>query len=830
MNNDPQGSHHRPKLAILVDYFEGEYQMGLIEAAERTAQRLGYDLCIVVGRALGAPEAPNLAQNDIYSHLESPEINGIVIGAGCMGIYRNPESLVEFCRRFAQIPLCSVSTQLAGIPSLVVSNRRGMQLPVDHLIEEHDCQRIAYIRGPLASEEAEERFEGYRDALLSHGLVFDEDLVEVGNFWIDSGAEAMQRLLDRGAAFDALVAANDYMALGALSVLKAKGIRVPHTVRVAGFDDVQSAIMASPSLTTVRQPLQSLGALAIECLHESLNGGTPPLRNELDVELVTRQSCGCGYRVKAVHSSIGFQRLTKPVLVEVTEYRRNLIQRLNRYAEIQVGALSGWAERIMSALTEELLGKSGRFLLELEDLLDEAQPNAQLIERFYAVILILRTELAGLSTEGCTITVLDDIWHAALLLIGDASRRSHLSAKHDADRALVSIRDTVERLSTMLSQSALTRAIEEVLRLAKISSGAVSIYTNESRQELQSLVVHGRCIGSDSSSLGFASGCLAPPGFFNVEAPHCYVVMPIAFGTEHQGIMVLESGAHHSIYMMLREQVGASLKAVALHRSVLHQSALRERAEREQLEKETAIAQQIQTAIVPRNPQAPGFEISAIMLPATSVGGDYYDVIPTADGAWFGFGDVTGHGLLSGLIMLMIQSMVVSSIATSPGATPRQIVTAMNQALYGNIRHRLELNEHATFTLIRYDRGGRLTLAGTHEVVLIWRAASGTCEQLDVPGFWLGAIEDVAGITVDLAAQLEPGDLLILYSDGITESMNATMEQFGVERVIDLVSKHHHESAQVICETVQQTAKRWAMEQIDDMTIFVARYLGETNT
>jgi DNA-binding LacI/PurR family transcriptional regulator/serine phosphatase RsbU (regulator of sigma subunit) len=825
--NDEQAATRRPKLAILVDYFEGEYQTGLIDIADRTARRLGYDLCIVVGRALGAPEPQNRAQNDIYSHLRAPTIDGLVLGAGCMGIYQTPKTLAEFCTQFAPISICSVSTQLPGIPSLVVSNRRGMQLPIDHLIEEHGCQQIAYIRGPLLSEEAEERFQGYLDSLKFHGLVFDPNLVETGNFWIDSGAQAMQRFLDRGAAFDALVAANDYMALGAMSVLKAKGIRVPHTVRVVGFDDVQSAIMASPSLTTVRQPIQQLGSHAVEFLHDSLRGTAPPLRHELDVELITRQSCGCGYRVKAVHSSTGLTRLTQPVIVAVTENRRQLIHRLNRYAEIPAGSIAGWAERLMTALADELQGKLGRFLLELEDLLDEAQPNSLLIERFYTVILILRTELAGLSTEDCAIAVLDDIWHAALLLISDATRRSHLSSKHDAEQALVSIRDTVERLSTTLSQSALARALEDVLKLAKIRSGAVSIYTDPDRTELRPLVVHGRELDSTVQTSPFEANLLAPPGFFDVERPHSYVVMPITFGTEHLGMMVLESGAHNSIYMMLREQIGATLKAASLHRNLLQQSALRERAEREQLQKETAIAQQIQTAMLPRSPLVPGFEISASMLPATSVGGDYCDVIPSANGAWFGFGDVTGHGLLSGLIMLMIQSMVAASVATLPGATPRQIVTALNRTLFDNVRHRLDRNDHATFTLIRYDRGGSLTMAGSHEVVLLVRAATGTCEQLSVPGFWLGAIADVDELTSDLQAQLEPGDLLVLYSDGITESMNVAKEQFGVERLVALLLKRRHESPNEICESVLKAAKNWGHEQIDDMTLLVARYLGD---
>lgn len=826
MTETPSPRARRPRFALLVDYYGGDYQMGLVHSAEEAAQRLGYDLFVVAGRSLGAPQPADRAQNDVYNHLTPVAIDGVAVGSGCIGIYQTPEVLAEFCRRYGMLPLASISTQLPGVPSLVVNNRRGQQLPVAHLIEEHRCQRVAYVRGPAASEEAEERFAGYRDALEQHRLPFDPTLVEEGNFWIDSGATAMQRLLDRGAAFDGLVAANDYMAIGAMGVLKGRGIRIPHTVRVAGFDDVQSAVMASPSLTTVRQPLARLGALAIECLHDSLRGVAQPHRHELDVELVRRQSCGCGYRVRSVHSSLGERRLTRPVRVELAESRQSLYRRLVRHAEIPAGALSGWANRLLTALTDELAGVPGRFLLELEDLLDEAQPNSLLLERFYTAVLILRTELSGLSTEGCSIQVLDDIWHAALLLISDATRRSHLNTKWEATRALDTFRDTIERLSTALSPAALAVTLERIFAENQIRSAAISLFVDEGRTVMRPLVVHGGRVEPARLNATFASNELAPPGFFREEEPQSFVVVPINFATEHLGIAVLESGAHNSVYMMLREQVGAALKSAALHRSVVQQTALRERAEREQLQKETAIAQQIQTAILPTNPQVPGFEIAATMLPAVSVGGDYFDVIPDAEGAWFGFGDVTGHGLLSGLVMLMIQSMVSASVTALPDARPSQLVNSINRALFGNVRHRLGRDDHATFTLIRYERGGQLTLAGAHEVVLIVRARSGRCESLSVPGFWLGAIADVTAVTSDLTARLEPGDLLVLFTDGITEAMDAAKEQFGLERLVALLERHRAEPPRRLCELVLEAAQRWAVERLDDMTLLVARYSG----
>lgn len=816
----------RPMLALLVDYLGGDYQAGLVSAISRATQRLDYDLLIVVGRSLNAPDESARAQNEIYGHLGPPLLDGIVAGSGCMGIYTKPEELAAFCQQWAGLPVSSISTQLPEIPSLVVSNRRGQQLVVDHLIEEHQCQHIAYIRGPLASEEAEERFAGYCASLERHGIAFDPGLVETGNFWVDKGAQAMQNLLDRGAVFDAVVAANDYMALGAMQTLKSRGIRIPHTVRVTGFDDAPAAVLASPSLTTVRQPLQQLGALAVESVRDQMNGESSALRQELDVDLVPRQSCGCGYRIRISRSSVSYRRLTQPVLVELTRHRRELAHRLSTAAEIPPGSIPGWTERLLSALAEELQGKNGRFLLELEDLLDEAQPDSLLVERFYLVISALRSELAGLSTEGSSIELLDDVWHASVLLVSDATRRSHLSARRNATDAFETIRASIERLSSALSHSALSSALIDVFERTSIRSAALSLYTDESRTTLTPIVVHGRALTPETASTPFPTSQLAPLGFFDTVEASSHIVFPITFGSEHLGIAVLQGGMHSFVYTMLREHMGAALKTAALHRSVVQQTALRERAEREQLQKETEIAQQIQTEVLPQEFQVPGLQIAARMLPAASVGGDYYDVLPTAEGAWIGFGDVTGHGLLSGLIMLMIQSMVKSAVSLEPQAQPSALVIALNRALYDNIRFRLKRDEHATFTLIRFEAGGKLTFAGAHEEILICRKRTGRCERLQTPGIWLGTLPDVSQLTCDDETTLETGDLMVLYSDGITESLSSSREQFGVERVMSIIEQCQAKPVDEICDYVLGKAQAWTASQLDDMTILAARYVG----
>jgi hypothetical protein len=164
---------------------------------------------------------------------------------------------------------------------------------VEHLHWVHRCRRIAFIRGPESNEEAEVRYEAYRDAMQANGLLFDERLVCPGNFLRVAGTEAVRLLLDeRGVPLDeldAIVSADDLMALAAMEELVRRGIRVPSDVAVVGFDDVDEARYAKPPLSTVHQPLVAQGKAAVRAALATSD--VEPII--LDTVSVFRRSCGC---------------------------------------------------------------------------------------------------------------------------------------------------------------------------------------------------------------------------------------------------------------------------------------------------------------------------------------------------------------------------------------------------------------------------------------------------------------------------------------------------------------------------------------------------------
>jgi len=177
-----------------------------------------------------------------------------------------------------------------GVSFIDVDNATGAYTAVTHLIR-LGRRRIGLISGPSVSLAAEDRKRGYLKALLERRVPVDEGLMVRGDFTETSSYEAMQRLLRREP--DAVFVASDSMAMGALRALREAGKRVPDDVAVVGFDDLPQAATADPPLTTVRQPIQRAGALAVEMLIDILeNGAEPARRIILPTQLVIRASCG----------------------------------------------------------------------------------------------------------------------------------------------------------------------------------------------------------------------------------------------------------------------------------------------------------------------------------------------------------------------------------------------------------------------------------------------------------------------------------------------------------------------------------------------------------
>jgi serine phosphatase RsbU (regulator of sigma subunit)/HAMP domain-containing protein len=323
---------------------------------------------------------------------------------------------------------------------------------------------------------------------------------------------------------------------------------------------------------------------------------------------------------------------------------------------------------------------------------------------------------------------------------------------------------------------------------------------------------------------------------------------PIVAEDQVVGVLDVQSdhvgGLEESDADMLRSlanQVGVALTNARLFQQITHANAeigiLNERLKDENLRMaaELNVTRQLQQMLLPTDEELArieGVDIAGFMEPAEEVGGDYYDVLQHNGQVKIGMGDVTGHGLESGVVMLMIQT-AVRTLLVSDERSPVRFMDVLNRTLHANMQ-RMNVDKSLSLALLDYGDGlaggrGRLRLSGQHEFLIVVRQR-GQVELVNTAdlGFPVGLVEGIADFVGELSIELAPGDGIVLYSDGFAEAQNEAGEFYGLERLCRAVSESWAGSA----EQVKQAAVRDVREFIggqtvyDDLTLLVVKQVG----
>ncbi|MEG4321298.1 MULTISPECIES: AAA family ATPase [unclassified Microcoleus] len=257
-------------------------------------------------------------------------------------------------------------------------------------------------------------------------------------------------------------------------------------------------------------------------------------------------------------------------------------------------------------------------------------------------------------------------------------------------------------------------------------------------------------------------------------------------------------------------------------------STLNERlkAENVRMSAELDIVKQLQQMVLPKQSElaaVAGLEIAGFMEPADEVGGDYYDVLQQNGQVKISIGDVTGHGLESGVLMIMAQT-AVRTLQKMNQTDPVKFLDVINQTLYDNLQ-RMECDKNMSLAILDYA-GGVLKLSGQHEEMIVVRA-DGTLECVDTMdlGFPIGLVEEIGDFVTQTEVQLNPGDVVVLYTDGIPEAFDIDQAQYGLERLWEVVVENRQRSAEEIREAVIDDVRRYIGIQrvFDDITLVVMK-------
>jgi serine phosphatase RsbU (regulator of sigma subunit) len=249
------------------------------------------------------------------------------------------------------------------------------------------------------------------------------------------------------------------------------------------------------------------------------------------------------------------------------------------------------------------------------------------------------------------------------------------------------------------------------------------------------------------------------------------------------------------------------------------------RRQRDRLKHDLEIASQIQQRLLPRSlPDLAGYQIAAVSRPADETGGDYYDWQEISrQRAVFSLGDVTGHGIGPALVTAACRAYVRSALGNEP--VPTAVLRRVNSLLYA------DLTEGRFVTLALVDLNAEthevLMLSAGHGPTLHVRGGDGTVKEIDSQGLPLGLYED-GMLEEPVQFRLDPGDLVVLCSDGFFEPANAAGEEFGMSRLTGLIRNNRHESPERLLAVMEDTVRRFlgTAPQPDDMTALVIKRKG----
>ncbi|HLF26006.1 MAG TPA: substrate-binding domain-containing protein [Anaerolineae bacterium] len=578
----PPAQTRRTTIGLILRGTQDTYQFAVWSGVADAARQRDVNLvCFSGGTPHRTQEQVNIPRGAEYEHernaihaLISPDnIDGLVILTGSLSSFVSFDEIEAFCQRFHPLPVVSIALPLPNIPSVLVDNYRGMYDAVAHLIEVHGHRRIAFIRGPEVNLEAEERYRAYREALTHYGLPLDPDLVAPGNFNLDSGIAAARLLLDqRRVDFEAIVAADDITALGAMDLLHLRGVRVPDDVAVVGFNDGEEARFAVPPLTSVRQPIYELGQSATELLLAALAGETAPAQVFKPTRLVVRNSCGCLPSSIVQAASGAVTPATAPFETTFAARREELLAQVK--AELARGDadhFSEYGEQLLNAFVADVRGAGppDLFLHTLDGLLRQLMAAERDVSAFHDLLSALRRCLLPLIDEDALRARAEDLWQQARLIIGETARQLQ---EFQNFRNMRYVELGMYQLGAMMMSASsieeLTDVLVDQMPWLGVKSCFLSLYDGPGAPAERSKLIlaysGGERLPLNGAGGPFPSRQLIPRDLQLQDRRYDLLVEPLHFRENHFGFIVLEMMQRNYMYRFVSKQLSDALQVTLL--------------------------------------------------------------------------------------------------------------------------------------------------------------------------------------------------------------------------------------------------------------------------
>ena len=593
-NRSRRRGRSRPTIGLLTAWLRDPYATVTWSGVMDAARERDVNVVNLVGSRLRSPFEFESASQVLFDLVDPDVLDGLVVFSEMLYHFVSVTDISRFVDRYRPVPMTSIGV-VEGIPSVMLDIEQGMREMTAHLVDVHGYQRMAYLSGPAGEQTAEAMFRGFQSALNACDIAFEPALVtpRPPSWGAAIAADGIRVLLDErklvpGKDFECLVGCGDREIIAAAEILQDRGFRIPNDIAVTGYNSLEEARLAVPSITTVDRKIAELARRATDMLLDMLDGKQVPDRLILPPELVVRRSCGCMPQMviqAAADPAVAVE--VTPTPADLARLRASVAAGMVRSWPARIpGSTAGfdskWADHLFTSFLAELEGESpGVFLTTLEDMLRQVLATDGNVSAWHSVLSTLRKQVRPHLGSPRLLAQCENLWQQARVMIGDfaeqAQGRRHLLARQQVR----TLSDISQALITTFDMKGLMDVLTRDLPQLGIPACYLSLYEDASQPAAAARLIlayndAGRArLELDGQS--FPSRFLVPAEMLGDDRRRDLLVLALHFQGEQLGFVVMEMGPRDgSLYEALRIQISSALKGALLarHNVELYQEAV----------------------------------------------------------------------------------------------------------------------------------------------------------------------------------------------------------------------------------------------------------------
>ena len=823
-------------IGLLLNFLKGKWNQTMAQGIKSAASVFGIN---VVQFCTGGLKHGQYGSYNVISELVNPEqLDGLIISGSVMSSYLTTQDCVNFCLKF-KIPFLTINRSIPGHTCIFYDFYTVTSVAVKHLIADHKYTKIALMLNHFAANYPV-CLQAIKDVHESFGLTYDETLnVKIIS---ENDADFLQKAVNLVNNNVQAVVSIDRSAIRSIGLLTKAGYHIPEDLAFIGLNDLPHSNMTTPPLTTINRSLTGLGNAAVSNLLKLINGEKVDDEIFLTPALIKRRSCGC-------HGQFS---LAKPI--DYNEKKEKISTSFKGFSHNKDNLIAGMTkilgdmpesdqslDRLLAAYIAEMQNPGiESFIPSLEEILKKQEMINAEIYIWQNILTLLIDWSIPFLLKNKNLLAMQLVWQQARLLISDRHQLQQ-SVKVIQTRLNYNKQRIMANLSTIYKTKDLYSLVAVEMQKNEFDTVYIVLYENpgdykypDPPPEWSRLVMacqNKEMMDIEKDGIRFPTKNFLPDEFWleikTAEENKFIIVEGLISPPNQLGyILFVVTGQVTDATFWLRNIIATALQGSAFYKEIQRQTAeIKElnnklNIENLKMSAELKIVKQLQKMILPAEHELLAIKnckVTAYFQPSSEIGGDYYDVIANNNTTYFGIGDVTGHGLESGIIMIMTQT-VIRTMVKSGETDLLKIYKALNRILFTNIKN-IETNRKVTL-LIAELKNRKIRFIGYHDEPFIVEK-QGQIQVINTveSGTLLGVIPEIKKEIKPVQYKVKKGDNIVLYTDGITEARGENSNIYSEGRLQRIISHNWGKNTEIIKKSV-----------IRDLNFFTGREKRDDDT